>query len=233
MSNPPSSIYINPKFRNAHINPNFLPKNLVQSTAAATGPHNEPQQQQPPPPPPLLKPTNIFVNPNFLRPNQMTAVLTDAPSSTPAVPVPVTSQPCYRQPQQQPQYVQAKIISQTNRKLVRQPQQQLTQSSIVTRPLVPANSPLLRIGMRKLVRRNCSATAAASASSPSRSSSLQPPVRHTVALKAKHAATRYKFDRRPPMRSGAAAVGLPMQTVGGALMARTRHRLQRLYVFSG
>lgn len=187
MSN--QSIYINPKFRNAHINPNFLPKCLTQST---TG------QQLPKPPPAQPTPTNIFVNPNFLRPIQ--PIL--QPQRIVLAQQVIPSSSAYQlQPAVglAPKFTQAKIISQTNRKLVRQPivLPQPVPSSTQTKATVPitsSSSPLLRIGMRKLVRRGIPVSNAVATTRIS-------PIRHTVTLKAKHASShssnQYKFDRRP------------------------------------
>lgn len=184
MSNP--SIYINPKFRNVHINPNFLTKCHNQSISS----------EQPPKPPPA-KPTNIFVNPNFLRPNQ--PILQQQSVLAQQV---TDSSFTYHQLQPTPlapKFTQAKIISQTNRKLVRQPiahHEPLplgpqTKSAV---PTTASSSPLLRIGIRKLVRRGTAASIG-----PVATSRLSP-IRHTVSLKAKYASSnltnQYKLDRR-------------------------------------
>lgn len=184
MSN--QSIYINPKFRNAHINPNFLPKCLTSGQKLPN------PQAQP-------TPTNIFVNPNFLRPNQ--PILQQQPQRIVLAQV-IPSSSAYQLQQPvglAPKFTQAKIISQTNRKLVRQPivQPQPLPSATQTTATVPiqsSSSPLLRIGMRKLVRRGILAPTAVANSRIS-------PIRHTATLKAKHtsrhSSNQYKFDRRP------------------------------------
>lgn len=186
MSNP--TIHINPKFRTVHINPNFLPKNVQ--------PSNQHQSAS------AVPPTNIFVNPNFLHPSvqhslphSVTTAFTTAQSHQP---IAATA----------PKYAQSKIISQTNRKLVRQPivSQEPPKVTAMTNPQASNSSPLLRIGMRKLVRRGTNITTTKSTA-----------IRQNAVLKAKHVSdqhasskyrvrnigtstvspmNRYKFDRR-------------------------------------
>lgn len=115
-----STIYINPRFRNAHINRNFLLRKHIGLDL---------------PPVPTPSPFNIHINPAFL------------PAPPPLANVPQSTQLLVQKPK-------ASIISQTNRKLVRQP---VVQSLV--RPISPAQrvsetsmAPLLKIGQRKLVR---------------------------------------------------------------------------------
>lgn len=110
-----NTIYINPRFRNAHINPNFLPRKQVQTP----------------------QPFNIHINPLFLPSH--TQPITQASNQLPS-----QSQPKLHLPK-------ASIISQTNRKLVRQP---IHQTPAITRTAEPPQhtTPLVKIGKRKLVR---------------------------------------------------------------------------------
>lgn len=122
-----NTIYINPRFRNAHINPNFLPRKQLPPQSAAN------QQQQ--------QPFNIHINPLFLSssttPVPAAALPVRAPSLHPPIQLPKTS-----------------IISQTSRKLVRQPFAAQTSASINRRAENTTNGapPLVKIGKRKLVR---------------------------------------------------------------------------------
>lgn len=110
-----NTIYINPRFRNAHINPNFLPRK---------------------PPTQTTQPFNIHINPLFLSAHQMSTTVPRVASHPPTTHPP-----------------KASIISQTNRKLVRQP---LVGTSSVSVRLhnEPKKEPpqLVKIGNRKLVR---------------------------------------------------------------------------------
>lgn len=143
----PQTIYINPKFRNAHINPNFLLKNRRQEVSTVALPQETTVQIALPPP---KQPTTIFINPNFLPPNYDVPMSTTSTIFDPPPPT-TTTRPIV----QAPQYARTQIISQTNRKLVRQPTIPVPppvlapNSPIVSQPRVP----LVRVGIRKLVRR--------------------------------------------------------------------------------
>lgn len=147
---PNNTIYINPRFRNAHINPNFLLRKQPPSHAT--------------------QPFNIHVNPLFL-------------SSLPTPPAPPQI------PIQPPP--KASIISQTNRKLVRQP---VVQTLIATssEKSTSAADALVKIGKRKLVRVG--------------QTSIRLPLSNSYASEKSKSAIKvfnkaaYKIDRRNKMR---------------------------------
>lgn len=175
--------------------------------------------------PPLLPslpaiPTSIFINPNFIRTNNIVGQLATsqmpnflAPPTIPIVPTAPT-----------PQFTLAKIITQTNRKLVRQPQlrkdsQVCPQNTAPTQPRVP----LIRVGIRKLVRRVTSFAAKSPVSL--RSSNLL--------QKAKLKTNRLNTPSKYRVRNNIAAVAAGIATTNQFRFDRrvpamvTRHKLQR------
>ena len=123
-----SSIHINPKFRNAHFNPNFINKNAQL------------QSQQAP------QSTNIYINPKFLTdpsvvmPHFQMASVPPVAISFPRLPSPPVQIP-----------PKNKIISKTSHKLIRQPIQ-TPPRQVMKDTGFAERIPLIKIGVRKLIR---------------------------------------------------------------------------------
>lgn len=139
----PSSIHINPKFRNIHINPMFLNKSINSSV-----PH--------PSPPAPTKTTNIYINPQFLN-NSATL---KKPRIDPifvehfADHVAEFDDNEMDVDNSEPEMVIAQIYTKTSRKLVRKPALPPPSAvpSFATQTPTAESSRLLKIGSRKLVR---------------------------------------------------------------------------------
>lgn len=132
-----TSVYINPKFRNAHINPNFLPKKPLQSLA-------------PPPNQIYINPKfkNAHINPMFLQKNPPTTTVAVTPNHNVAEKkeIPPNFTP------------QTSIVTKTSRKIVRQSVvapniiQKSPPKLAQQKPVSVSAVPLVKLGKRKLVR---------------------------------------------------------------------------------
>lgn len=128
--------HINPKFKNAHINPNFLTKKPLQTS-----------------------PSNIHINPKFL--NNSTSQIPIAPAApiqaATTLAAPYSTNYVYQKPKK-PEHEKAKIITLSKRKLVRQPFPCTSTSSVpfqsTTKTVVPGIQKMIKIGERKLINPN-------------------------------------------------------------------------------
>lgn len=179
-----TSVYINPKFRNAHINPNFLPKKPLQSLA-------------PPPPSPSL-PNQIYINPKFKNAHINPMFLQ---KNTVALTNNSVTQQEKHTPTVTPLSELTSIVTKTNRKIVRQsvptvmqksPSKIIQQQTIVS--AVPV--PLIKLGKRKLVRVS-QLNSTSIAKLPPLATSVKKPI-HTLykIVKGDMPKNLYKIDRR-------------------------------------
>lgn len=133
-----NEIHINPKFKYAHINPNFLNNHKKK--------------------PVQISPTHIHVNPKFL--NNATSQILSAPPSQVAAIVATPYSTNYLNPETTDQ-AKAKLITKSNRKIVRQPFPCTSTTSIAGKPpkTFVSGIRMIKIGKRKLINPNISASA--------------------------------------------------------------------------
>lgn len=174
-----TKVFINPEFKRAHINPNFLPKTF---SAAATPTEIHPAAA-------AVLPPNIHFNPAFLE--RLSLQQQQQNDLQPVVPAPTMAA---KVPHPNP------IIKHTKRKLIRA-------CSAVPSPLVtaprkePLVAPLVKISRNKLVR-SVASPAAPLVIPKTFNKTAESPIdsekRFHHAFKGSIQQQRYKLDRRPP-----------------------------------
>lgn len=159
---PNTTIHINPKFRKIHINPSFLGKSVAENPVVA-----------PPPPPP----TQIYINPRFLQQFAQRDIVAPAAAHDLATNDVAT----YEQPLADTSVpMRKKIMVKSNGHI--SPSTGATKSTAYAKPLI-------KIGMRKLIRIGSEAT---------KPSKTPPKIRIPILTKYKivKEQTAYKIDRR-------------------------------------
>lgn len=200
---PKSSIHINPKFCNVHINPNFINKlnreqgNVLQSSQSSSSPTSQPS-------------TNIYINPRFLTDSQIistTVVLNSTTTTSTSIPsIHINPEPLAIIPDQGQQIQTtgdktAKIITKTNRKLIRQPVaiSKSNATTILSKKTCVNKTPLVKIGSRKLIRAPTMTTTPSCrtqtiANAPPQAKAISKAVQ--TKYKIVKARSTYKIDRR-------------------------------------
>lgn len=166
---PKTSIHINPKFRKVHINPNFLGKSISESVIVAP-------------------PSQIYINPRFLRHH----VLADNGSTLVASNDLANYEASFLQSNHERLREPLADTSSPMRKKI------IVNSSIKSSPSPPSSTksttntkPLIKIGMRKLIRAGSQATKPTAVK-------IVPKIRTPILTKYKivKEQTAYKIDRR-------------------------------------
>lgn len=203
----PSTIHINPKFRNIHINPMFLNNALTASNQTPSA-----SQALLPVPAKSAKTTNIYINPRFLNdPNilagiGLSAVADDDNSD-------MSTEHSDGDRNEEPEMVVAQIQTQINRKLIRTP--------LINPPLESATasrSNLMKIGSRKLIR---APVARSKLQHIAISKVIRKPIQTKYKIVKEH--STYKIDRRTVNAKLSVMLSLNREFV--------QHRLLKMCVF--
>lgn len=225
-----STVFINPKFKNAHINPNFLAKATpLQSVVTPNQIYINPKFK------------NAHINPMFLHKNS--TIPTADPAATSAV-VNIHISDLQTLPAQlsvAPLSELTSIVTKTSRKIIRQPMP--TNASTLQAVNVPMNNaefvPLLKFGKRKLIRathvKSDDARKLSTLSANSKKS-LKKPIHTTYKIvKGDALVDLYKIDRRlvrtrTPIKS-AHRVGVINETLSTQKVLITDRKLLRMFVY--
>lgn len=194
-----TTVFINPKFKNAHINPNFLPKPPpLQSVATPNQIYINPKFK------------NAHINPMFLHKNS-TITAAEAPaviSAAVAISHNDDLQPLPAQLSIAPLSELTSIVTKTSRKIIRQPavstnRSTSTAANVPKKPSTGLSSlnaiefaPLLKLGQRKLIRATHVDRKLSTLLSNS-NKSIKKPVHTTYKIvKGDALVNMYKIDRR-------------------------------------
>lgn len=164
---PKTSIHINPKFRKVHINPSFLGKPIIEKAVVAP-------------------PTQIYINPRFLRHHPHADKVSQLLTSNDLVNHELSFLQSNDQFTQRLQEPLADTSTPTRKKII-------VRNSIKLPPSPSTHAkPLIKIGMRKLIRIGSQAT------KPTNIEKTAPKIRKPILTKYKIVKEQnaYKIDRR-------------------------------------
>lgn len=186
-----SSIYINPKFRNVHINPNFLSKSGNKILTDAVSPSNVP----------ATVPTQIYINPKFLGKSTQGIAITQSTNSATTLTHPLENYPHLTA---QEFHESISLVAEPLADTKIHTRTKIIKSSVNTKVLEPpmalefrmnaidSTKSLIKIGSKKLVR------IPAKPSSFEKPSNSIPKLRRPLQTKYKivKEQTAFKIDRR-------------------------------------